>query len=242
MSSKILIAGSIIALASLSACGKSAKAPTPDRVAQEKAEATPNDAPAGEYKLDPSHASVTFKVSHWGLSNYTARFTKLDAALKFDPEDPAKNSVEVAIDPTSIRTHYPYNDIASPFGITENFDKNLATEDHWLDAGQFPRITFKSTSVNQTSDTTARVSGDLTLRGVTKPVVLDVTYNGGYAKHPMAPMAVIGFSATASIKRSDFGMTYLTPKIGDEVKIIIEAEFTKPAGAAPAASPSSGSR
>jgi polyisoprenoid-binding protein YceI len=225
MSRKFLIAVSIAALA---ACNRPAEMPAEPTAEAAQPSVSPNDATAGEYKLDPTHASIVWKVPHMGLSNYTARFTKFDATLNFDPKDPAKNRVDVTIDPTSIRTDYPYNDIKSPFGVTENFDQTLATGENWFEATKFPKITFKSTGVEQTGDNSARVTGDLTLKGVTKPVVMDVTFNGSYAKHPMAPIAVVGFSGVTTIKRSDFGMTYAAPQIGDDVQIMVEAEFSRP--------------
>ena len=237
MSRKFLIAVSIAALA---ACNKPAEMPAEATAEAAQPSALPNDAPAGEYKLDPTHASISWKLSHWGLSNYTARFTKFDATLNFDPKDPTKNAVDVTIDPNSIRTDYPYNDVKSPFGVTENFDKALATEENWFNAAKFPKITFKSTGVERTGDNSAKVTGDLTLKGVTKPVVMDVTFNGSYAKHPMAPFAVVGFSGVTSIKRSDFGMSYLTPKIGDDVEIMVEAEFSRPIDEAAAAPSTTG--
>lgn len=226
MSRKFLVA---ISIAALAACNKPTEMPAEPTAEAAQPSALPNDAPAGEYKLDPSHASIVWKVPHMGLSNYTARFAKFDATLHFDPKDPAKNSVDVTIDPTSIRTDYPYNDVKSPFGVTENFDKVLATGENWFDATKFPKIAFKSTGVERTGDNSAKVTGDLTLKGVTKPVVMDVTFNGSYAKHPMAPLSVVGFSGVTSIKRSEFGMGYLTPAVGDDIEIIIEAEFSKPA-------------
>lgn len=179
------------------------------------------DLPAGAYTQDPTHTSVTFKVKHMGLSNYTARFAKAEIALVFDTKDPSKSTVSAVIDPLSIRTDYPFAD-------KKDFDKELSSDANWFNAGKFPTITFKSTKVEVTGENTGKVTGDLTLLGVTKPVVLDVTFNAGYAKHPMAGMPAVGFSATTTIKRSDWGFTTFVPAIGDEVQIFIESEFTKP--------------
>lgn len=179
------------------------------------------DLPAGAYTQDPTHTSVTFKVKHMGLSNYTARFAKAEIALVFDTKDPSRSTVSAVIDPLSIRTDYPFAD-------KKDFDKELSSDANWFNAGKFPTITFKSTKVEVTGENTGKVTGDLTLLGVTKPVVLDVTFNAGYAKHPMAGMPAVGFSATTTIKRSDWGFTTFVPAIGDEVQIFIESEFTKP--------------
>lgn len=188
------------------------------------------DVPAGDYTLDKSHASLEFKVSHLGFSRYTARFADFDAKLKFDPANPSASSVEATIDPRSLTLPSP------PAGF-----KDELTGKDWLDAGQYPAITFRSTKVEVTGANTAKVTGDFTLHGVTKPVVLDVTFNGGYAGHPMDPHARIGFSAHGVFKRSEFGIGYGVPAPGttmgvsDEVEVSIEAEFSGPALAKAAA-------
>jgi polyisoprenoid-binding protein YceI len=176
------------------------------------------DVPAGVYKLDPTHASLTWKVSHLGLSNYTARFTKMSADLTFDPAKPESSAIKVSVDPKSIRTDYPFAD-------KKDFDKNLSMGEEWFNAGQHPEITFTSTKVAMTGAKTAKVSGDLTLLGVTKPVVLDVTLNNALKEQPFAKKPALGFSGTTRIKRSEFGMSKFVPIIGDDVQIIIEAEF-----------------
>jgi polyisoprenoid-binding protein YceI len=188
--------------------------------------------PAGDYTLDKSHASLSFKVNHLGFSHYTARFSEFDAKLKFDPANPATSTVEATIDPKSLTLPSP------PAGF-----KDELTGKAWLDAGQYPAITFRSTKVEITGANTARITGDFTLHGVTKPVVLDATFNGGYAGHPMDPHARIGFSAHGVFKRSDFGIAYGVPAPGstmgvsDEVDVSIEAEFSGPALATAPAAP-----
>lgn len=177
--------------------------------------------PAGAYKQDPTHTSVTFKVMHMGLSNYTARFAKAEIDLVFNTKEPALSTVTAVIDPLSIKTDYP-------FAEQKDFDKELSSDANWFNAGKFPTITFKSTKVEVTGENKGKVTGDLTMLGVTKPVVLDVTFNAGYAKHPMAGIPAVGFSATTTIKRSDWGFTTFVPAIGDDVQIFIETEFTKP--------------
>ncbi|MDX2258258.1 MAG: YceI family protein [Hyphomicrobiaceae bacterium] len=176
------------------------------------------DIPAGTYKLDPTHASLTWKVSHLGLSNYTARFAKFDATLAFDPKKPAEAKLSVSVDPASIRTDYPFPE-------QENFDKKLAEGEDWLNAKAHPAITFTSTKVEMTGDKAAKVTGDLTFLGVTKPVTLDVTLFGATKEHPFTKKAAVGFSAKGSLKRSEFGMAKYVPMIGDEVALQIEAEF-----------------
>lgn len=176
------------------------------------------EAPAGNYKNDPTHTSITWKVNHLGLSHYTARFTKMDATLSIDPAHPEQASVKAVIDPASIRTDFPYPE-------QKDFDKELATSDQWLNDMKFPAMVFTSTKVERTGDSTAKLYGTLNLLGVNKPVVLDVTYNGSMKEHPYTKTGAIGFSATGSLKRSDFGMTNGLPFVGDEVNFAIETEF-----------------
>lgn len=180
----------------------------------------PGDMPAGSYTVDPTHASLTFKVNHFGLSNYTARFRHFDARIDFDPADVTKSKVTATIDTLSLQTDYPYPEKV-------DFNKEIGAGEKWLNGGKFPIITFTSTRLEKTGETTGKMHGDLTLLGMTRPVVLDVTFNGGYPKHPMSGQPIMGFSATGSLKRSDFGFTTFVPAIGDEVTVIIEAEFPK---------------
>ncbi|MEQ1865468.1 MAG: YceI family protein [Micropepsaceae bacterium] len=181
------------------------------------------DAPAGAYTLDKAHASLTFRVNHIGFSNYTARFTNFDAHLQLDPVNPAASSVTATVDPKSLALPAP------PAGFV---DELLGAK--WLDAVGFPQMTFKSTKVELTGANTARITGDFTLRGVTLPVTLDATFNGGYASHPYEPAARIGFSAHGSLQRAAFGVKEGVPPPGstmgvsDNVDIIIEAEFNGP--------------
>lgn len=187
----------------------------------EEASLTPwKELPAGVYTVDKYHASLTWKVSHMGMSNYTARFKHYEADITFDPADITKSSVTAKIDPTSLETDFA----PTP---EKDFNKNLITQEDWFNAGKFPEITFKSTRIEQTGDNTGKIHGDLTFLGVTKPVTLDATFNGGYAAHPFTKKAAMGFSATTSLSRSDFGMTHYVPMIGDKVDIIIEAEFAQ---------------
>lgn len=182
--------------------------------------------PAGTYTLDPAHASLIFRVDHIGFSNYTAHFTRFDATLDFDPKDLAASSVVATVDATSIETHYP-----EPEKL--DFNAQLQSE-HWLDTAKYPVMTFRSTKVEVTGPNAMRIHGELELHGVTQPVTLDATYNGGYAGHPLEPRARIGFSARGALKRSDFGVAFGIPTpempmgVSDRVEIIIEAEFTGP--------------
>lgn len=240
-----LISASALVLA---ACAPATEAPAADAAAPAAAEATTEAAPeaevalgaAGTYKADPWHTSVTWRVTHLGLSKYTARFKTMDATLIFNPEDLSANSVEVTIDPTSVETDfggdYKGTHQDSPYA---SFNEDLAQNPGWFNAGAHPQITFKSTGVTQTGVNTGTVTGDLTFLGVTKPVTLDVTYNG-MVQLPWTPnQDRIGFSAKTTLKRSDFGMTGNLEFIGDDVEVIVETEFLQepPADATTEAAP-----
>ncbi len=190
--------------------------------------------PAGAYALDPSHASLIFRVDHLGFSRYTARFTRFDANLLFDPREPAAARLTATVDARSLETDFPFPEEL-------DFNAQLLGEE-WLHAEEHPQMVFRSKEVVLTGADTARIDGELTLRGVTRPMALEATFNGGYAGHPMDPNARIGFSARGTLRRSEYGMTFGIPEpgttlgVGDEVEVIIEAEFSGPplADAAPA--------
>lgn len=190
-------------------------------LAAKAAEMTPLAAmPSGIYKIDPTHTSVNWKVSHLGLSNYAARFSKIDATLTFNADNPERSRVIAKIDPTSVRTDYPN-------AAEKDFDKVLATGEEWFNAGKFTSIEFVSNKIEITGPNTGKIYGNLTLLGVSKPVVLDTVFNGAFAEKPFSSpvAAALGFSATTKIKRSDWGFNTYIPTIGDEVAIAIEAEF-----------------
>lgn len=174
--------------------------------------------PAGVYKVDPSHASLVWKVSHMGLSYYTARFTDFDIDLTLDPADPKNSFVRAEIDPTSVRTDHPGK---------KDFDGEIGTGIDWLNGGEFPSIEFTSTNIEVTGVNTGVMNGKLSFLGVVKPVTLDVTFNGAKLEHPFAKKPVVGFSAHGSLKRSDWGLMTHIPSIGDEVSFTIEAELIK---------------
>jgi len=188
--------------------------------------AAPTSVPAGRYTLDPAHATLLFRVNHLGFSHYTARFKDFEATLQFDPARIAASQVNVTVDAASLETDFPA-------ALKLDFNAELRGAD-WLDTAKHPRMTFRSMRVNPTGKQTFRIDGELTLHGVTRPVALEATYNGGYAGHPMDPNARIGFSARGHLKRSDFGVSAGIPAPGttmgvsDDVEVIIEAEFSGP--------------
>ena len=186
--------------------------------------------PAGQYQLDKSHASLVFRVSHLGFSTYTSRFSRFDTELAFDPRNIPASKVVTTIDASSLEM-----DAAPTFCL------DIVKGPQMLDTAKFPKIVFRSEKVRMTGAKSMEITGTLDLHGVTRPVVLIGTFNGGYAGMPkMDPHARVGFSAHGSLKRSDFGITYGVPApgttmgVGDLIDFSIEAEFTGPPLATPA--------
>jgi polyisoprenoid-binding protein YceI len=212
----------VVAVLALAACSQK---PAPAPAAKAAASTSPAvakpamEAPAGQYEIDPAHTNVSFKVTHLGFSHYTAGFDRVSGKLAFDPANPAEMTVEATIDPRSLDLNAP------PAG----FHDELMGEG-FFSAKLFPQIRFKSTKVEVTGPATARVTGDLTLHGVTKPVVLETTFNGGWKANAYDGDR-IGFSAHGVLKRSDFGMGNGIPAPGtsmgvsDAVDFAIETEF-----------------
>ena len=176
----------------------------------------PAAVPAGTYAIEPSHTRVLFSLNHMGFSTWYGDFTGAKGSLTLDPKAPAASKVEVTLPTASVST------------TNATLDGELKGAD-WLDAGKYPTITFVSTKVVPTGADTAKVTGDLTLHGVTKPVTLDVKFHGAGA-NPMTKAFTVGFDAHGALKRSEFGVTKYVPLVGDEVEITISAPFEKKAG------------
>ena len=186
--------------------------------------------PAGAYKLDKAHASLVLRVSHLGFSTYTTRFSRFDADLTLDPRKLSASKVVTTIDATSFEM-----DAAPQMCL------DIVKGPQMLDTAKFRDIVFKSAKVRMTGARSMEIAGTLTLHGVTRPMVLEATYNGGYAGMPnMDPQARVGFSAHGSFKRSDFGISFGVPAggstvgVGDVIDFSIEAEFTGPPLVTPA--------
>lgn len=174
----------------------------------------PSLAPAGEYAIDKAHTRITWKISHLGTSWYLGFFSKFDATLTLDPNAPEKSVLKASVQTDSVTTLDP------------EFDKEIASA-KFLDAAKTATITFNSTAIEKTGANTGKVTGDLTLHGVTKPITLDVTFVGG-AQSQMKNTYVVGFSATGTFKRSDFGITeYLDFGLGDDITVTVDTEFDK---------------
>jgi polyisoprenoid-binding protein YceI len=222
-------------LAGLSACllagcgspaDQAASAPAPAPTSEAQTETIPSPAKtladlgvnAGTYALDKGHASLVWTVSHNGLSRYTTRFTDFDARIELDTEAPATSRLTANINPLSVRTDHPSG---------SDWDMTLTSDAKWFNANVFPEITYTSTGIRDISDMSAVIDGELSLLGVTRPVALNVTMNGVRNFPWFGERDVIGFSATANLTRSDFGMLALLPDIGDEVTIQLEVEFVQ---------------
>jgi polyisoprenoid-binding protein YceI len=162
------------------------------------------------YKLDPGHTMVLFSWNHFGFSNPTANLGQVDGTLVYDEAAPTKSTVEATLPLAGLDTFVP------------KLDEHLKSAD-FLDAAKFPTVTFKSTKVTSAGKDKLKVVGDLTVHGVTKPVTLDVAVNK-VGPHPMMKVQTAGFDATATIKRSDFGVGAYVPNVSDEIKIRITTE------------------
>lgn len=171
----------------------------------------------GSYHMEKAHSSLIWRLKHMNLSYYTARFTDFDTSLEFDPKNPGASHVKAIINPLSVQADHPTD---------KDWDRKIGED--FLDGVKFPQIVFESKKIDVTGEFTGKVTGDLSFLGVTKPVTLDVTFNGAA---PVAALyqgrSAVGFSAHATFKRSDFGLTRYSSLVGDDVEIIIECEFTK---------------
>ncbi|MEL1262946.1 YceI family protein [Pseudoxanthomonas putridarboris] len=164
------------------------------------------------YKLDPTHTDVIAQWNHFGFSNPSAHFGEADGVLVYDADNVSASSVQVTLPLSALN------------GFSAKFDEHLRSAD-FFDAAQFPAASFKSTKVEAAGEGKLTVTGDLTIKGITKPVVLDVTLNK-VAEHPIRKVPAIGFDATATVKRSDFGVGAYAPVVSDEVKLTITTEAT----------------
>ncbi|THD64620.1 YceI family protein [Phenylobacterium sp.] len=171
----------------------------------------PAKVPAGAYVLDKRHASLTVKIVHMGFSHYTMRFDGLDGSFTYDPANWSATKATITVDAKSVDTH------------DSAFDKQIAG---YFEADKYPTITFVSTSVQGGADGKGTLTGDLTFHGVTKPVTLDVTFDG--AGHGVTPLGTrLGFSGSGRIKRSDFGVNNMLQFASDDVDLAFEVEFEK---------------
>jgi polyisoprenoid-binding protein YceI len=180
--------------------------------------------PAGVYHIDKSHASLQLRVNHLGFSTYTTRFSRFDATLTFDPSNVPASRLVATVDSASLE-----------MGAAPKMCVDIVQGPQFLDIKKFPKIVFHSEKIRMTGAKSFEILGVLDLHGVTRPLTLTGTYNGGYSGMPgMDPHARVGFSAHGAFKRSDFGMGYGVPApgttlgVGDLIDVSIEVEFSGP--------------
>ena len=174
----------------------------------------PTTVQAGAYALETTHARVAFAVDHMGFSTWYGDFVGATGSLTLDPKNISASRLDISIPAASVTT------------TNARVDGELKS---WFEADKYPAITFRSTAVTQTGASTAKVTGDLTFHGVTKPVTLDVSFHGA-GGNPMTKAYTVGFDATGSLKRSDFGVSKYVPIVGDKVDLFISAPFEKKPG------------
>ncbi len=167
----------------------------------------------GQFAIDKAHAKIIFSTTHFGFSTYYGLFTDFDAHLGFNPKAPATSSLTVTVNLAGIETTNP------------KLDTHLKSAD-FFDVATFPTATFTATHIEVTGAATGKITGNLTLHGQTKPITLEATFNGG-GTNPMTKAYVLGFNATGTLKRSDFGITHFVPAVGDVVTLTISGEFDR---------------
>ncbi len=222
---KLLLLPFALTLA-IAAC-KPAEPPAPaaDAAPAAPEAAAPAEAPiegvSGTYVIDPNHTNVVAQWNHFGFSNPVANFGQVEGTIVYDADNVGASSVEVTL---------PLSGLAS---FATDFNEHLSSAD-FFDAAKFPVATFRSTSVESAGGNSLKVTGDLTIKDNTHPVVLDVTINR-FGEHPMLKRATAGFDATTTIKRSDFGVGAYVPNVSDEVQLRITTEASVAAPEADAA-------
>jgi polyisoprenoid-binding protein YceI len=182
---------------------------------------SPNEAsvPAGQYQLDPHHWNVSFDVDHFKYSRFVMRFDKTTAQLNWNAAGMDQSTVTATIDATSLDTNVPI------------LNKMVKGNDA-LNVDTYPTIRFVSTQFKRTGDAKGELTGDLTIRGTTRPVSLAVTFNG-HAPNPLTKQQTLGFSADGHFSRAQFGLSTWYPAVGDDVHVAIQAEFVADAPQAP---------
>ncbi|PZA11668.1 polyisoprenoid-binding protein [Rhodopseudomonas palustris] len=168
---------------------------------------------SGTYAIDPDHTQVGFVVSHMGFSEFRGRFGDVSGTLQLDGANPAKSSFDIKLPTASVNT--PIDKLTTELTAAD-----------WLDAKANPEIRFTSQAVTVTGPRQAKVTGELTLHGVTKKVTLDARLHGA-GVNPLNKKVTVGFDLTGTIKRSEFGVTKYVPLISDEVGLEISAAFEK---------------
>ncbi|MCS6891303.1 MAG: YceI family protein [Acetobacteraceae bacterium] len=167
------------------------------------------------HAIDPEHAWVTFRLSHLGFAQAIGTFHNVSGEIHFDPQNPAASRVVASIDARTVNTGLPARD-------------EWIRAEAQLNTAAHPAITFRSTAIAVTGENRGRMEGMLSIRGVERPVVLDVTFNRA-GINPINRLPTIGFSATGTIRRSEFGISAFLGPLGDEISVTIEIEANRPA-------------
>lgn len=175
----------------------------------------PSTVQSGNYGVEPIHTRILFAVSHLGFTTWYGNFTHASGSLSLNPRDPTACKFDITLPIASVTT------------TNAKLDGELKSA-QWFDAAKFPTAHFVSTKVVGTGTTSADVTGNLTLHGVTKPLTLHVTFNGA-GLNPLDKQYTAGFDARGVIHRSDFGVTKYVPLVGDDVELIISAAFERQA-------------
>lgn len=166
---------------------------------------------AGAYSVEPYHTRVLFSVSHLGFTTWYGEFSNVSGSLDLDPKAVGKSALEI---------HIPVASLSTSNTMVDGELKG----DKWFDAAQFPEIVFKADKITETGKNTAKVTGNLTFHGVTRPVTLAVKFNGA-GVNPLDKKYTAGFEVSGRIKRSDFGVKTYVPMVGDDVDLLISAGF-----------------
>ena len=183
----------------------------PQALAQAVATHDPSEVHGGSYGVEPGHTQVMFTVSHMELSNYTGTFTGASGELQLDPKDATASSLKVSVPVASVMT-------------TSGKLNDELKSGQWLDAARFPNMTFVSTKITAEGKDKAKVAGDLTLHGITRPMALQVTFIGA-GVNPIDKKYTVGFEAKGELRRSDFGVKTYVPLIGDTLHLSIAGAF-----------------
>ena len=173
----------------------------------------PAQVEGGAYVIEPDHTQVLFGVSHIGFPTYYGRFADASGTLGLSTKTPDASRLQVEVPANTIST------------TSDKLNETLKGA-QWLDTQKYPNITLRSVKVTRTGQDTAQVAGDLTLHGVTKPVTLAIRFIGA-GVNPLAKKYTVGFQATGTIRRSDFGMTTYVPLVGDQVELTLIGAFER---------------
>jgi len=203
MTIRIFAAGALTALLALTTIA----APAVAQVASQD----PAAVKAGAYKVEAYHTQVGFSLSHFGFTNYSGYFSDASGTLTLDPANLAVTKLDVSVPISSLLTTVPVLD-------------SQLKGDQWFDAAKFPTATFVSTQITRTGAETATIAGDLTLHGVTRPIILKARLIGS-GNDPIRKAFTVGFEATGDINRGDFGIKQYLPLVGDDVSLTIAGAF-----------------